>query len=156
MRRAWLPLLLALAGCDEEAETSCGECGPCTGTVERIIDGDTIELASGDKIRYLGVDTPETTSGKNECYGAEAVRYNRDRVLDREVRLEYDAACTDRYGRLLAYVYVGDEMINRALLSRGYGDVLIIAPNGRYEAEMNDDVRRARAAKRGLWGACEE
>ena len=73
--------LLAATGCG----TPESECGPSEGVVERVIDGDTIELVGGVKIRYLMVNTPETTGGKNECYGDNAVTFNTDLVLGKTV-----------------------------------------------------------------------
>src|SRR5262249_55558865 len=134
--RRWLPsaLLLGLvgAGClefggplvadthgdDSESETgpAPSDCGPSTAVVDHVVDGDTVVLDSGDRIRYILVDTPEITNGKNDCYGAEARDYNSMLVTGRTVTLEYDAECRDTYGRLLAYVTVGETEVNRTLL----------------------------------------
>jgi len=73
-------------------------------TVERIIDGDIIVLVGGEKIRYIGMDTPEMSS--EQPYAKEATGLNAILVDGREVRLEYDKERTDRFGRTLAYVYV--------------------------------------------------
>lgn len=131
-------------------------CGPSHGIVARVIDGDTIELDSGERIRYLLVDTPETTGGKNECFGANAVQFNTDLVLGKEVELAYDTECTDRFGRLLAYVTVGGQEVNTLIVERGYGCVLHISPDGDDRAaEFEALEAAARAADRGLWGNCE-
>ena len=136
----------------------CGggsECGPTEGVVERIIDGDTIELAGGVKIRYLMVNTPETTGGKNECYGSNAVQFNTDLVLGKMVTLDYDVECTDRFDRTLAYVSVGGQEVNSLLIERGYACLLHIAPNGDDRLdEFKDLETSAKQANRGLWGAC--
>ena len=82
--------------------------------VVRVIDGDTVELSSGVTIRYIGVDSPETTvQGEVErLLARQALAYNALLVQDKEVRLEYDLERTDRYGRTLAYLYVGSVFVN--------------------------------------------
>lgn len=129
-------------------------CGPTTGIVERVVDGDTIDLETGERIRYLMIDTPEVSSG--DCYAKEATELNSQLVLGREVRLEYDVECTDRFGRLLAYVYVGDNEINTVMVERGYACLLHIPPNG---ADRRDEFAAietlARNEERGMWGLCE-
>jgi micrococcal nuclease len=99
------------------------------------------------------VDTPEV-HGTVDCYGPEAQAFNTDLVQDQEVTLEYDAQCQDMYGRLLAYVSVGGQMVNRVLLERGYARLLVIEPNGKYAEEFRELERQARAAGAGFWGAC--
>jgi micrococcal nuclease len=150
---------LALALLPIATLAACGEtsspCGPTTAVVARVIDGDTIELASGEKIRYLLVNTPETTGGKNECYGANAVQFNRDLVEGKTVELEYDQVCTDRFDRTLAYVRVNGQEVNTLLIERGYACVLHIPPNGDDRADEFEALEdAAKAANRGLWGAC--
>lgn len=129
-------------------------CGPTEGEVAEVTDGDTITLASGEKVRYLMVDTPEISGGA-ECYGAQARDFNRSLVEGRRVQLRYDVECEDRFGRLLAYVTVDGRSVNELLVERGYACVLHIPPNGNdvvgdYEA-LED---AARSAGRGLWGFC--
>jgi len=142
----------ALAACGK----SESPCGPGEGVVARVIDGDTIELESGDTIRYLLVNTPETTGGKNECYGQNAVTFNTDLVLGKTVELEYDQECTDRFGRTLAYVTVGGQEVNTLLVERGFACVLHIPPNGDDRADEFDALEDvAKASDRGLWGACD-
>ena len=92
-----------------------------TVTVSRVIDGDTVELTTGEKVRYIGMDTPEIRP--NECYGQEATDRNKELVENKKVEMEKDISKTDRYGRLLRYVYVGDKMINRVLVQEGYARV---------------------------------
>jgi micrococcal nuclease len=151
-----VPVALLVALC-LAGVVSCGgtpRCGPATGVVASVTDGDTIELQSGEKIRYLMVDTPET-SGEVECYGVEARDFNRSLVHGQTVELRYDVDCTDRFDRLLAYVTVDGREVNRLLVERGFGCVLHIPPNG---DDVVDDYQSlettARDAKRGLWGAC--
>ncbi|HEY0192362.1 MAG TPA: thermonuclease family protein [Kofleriaceae bacterium] len=149
-------LLLALAACAPDApDASEASCGPRAATVERVIDGDTIVVTGGRKIRYLLVDAPETTDGHHACYGASAAAFNAALVLGKTVELSYDAVCDDRYGRTLAYVRVGDVDVNRSLLDRGYACLLHIPPDGDDRAaELGAVEAAARAAGRGLWSAC--
>lgn len=131
-------------------------CGVTEAVVSRIIDGDTVELQTGEVIRYLMVNTPETTGGKDECYGQNAVQFNTDLVLGKTVTLDYDVECTDRFDRTLAYVSVGGQEVNSLLIERGYACVLHISPNGDDRvAELEALEAAARAAGRGLWGACD-
>lgn len=99
------------------------------GTVVRVVDGDTIQVRVNDReenVRYIGVNTPEThhpTKGRERA-GREATEVNRARVEGRTVRLELDVQERDRHGRLLAYVYVDDVMVNAELVRRGYAQVM--------------------------------
>lgn len=132
-------------------------CGPSRGVVAEVLDGDTIVLDSGERIRYLMVDSPEISGGLNECYGLEARDFNRSLVLGFEVTLEYDVECTDAFDRLLAYVYIDGREVNSLLVERGYACVLYIPPNGedrRNEFETLEDLAMGRAA--GMWGDCPE
>ena len=143
------------AGCSSDDGGSA--CGPMSGLVTNVVDGDTIDLDTGDRIRYLLVDTPESVNGATDCYGQEAKQFNKDLVLGRQVTLRYDeAGCTDRFGRLLAYVSVGDQEINSLLVERGYACVLYIPPDGTdRHAEFENLEAAAKAAGRGMWSACE-
>lgn len=149
-----LAVVVALAaGCSP----SGSECGPTSGVVANIVDGDTIDLESGERIRYLMVDTPESTNGADDCFGVNAKTFNSDLVLGEAVTLDYDVECTDRFGRLLAYVSVGDTEVNSLMVDRGYACVLHIGPNGDDrvdEFEALEDA--AKAADRGMWGLCKD
>ncbi|MDQ3364641.1 MAG: thermonuclease family protein [Myxococcota bacterium] len=135
-----------------------GACSPGvdTAVVIRVIDGDTVELEGGERVRYLMVNTPETTGGKNECYGSNAVTFNTDLVLGKEVELRYDVQEQDNFGRTLAYVSVEGMEVNRLIVDRGFGCVLHIAPNGTDRLDEFVSLEQAaRLAKRGLWGTCD-
>jgi micrococcal nuclease len=120
-----------------------------------VIDGDTLELAGGERVRYLLVDTPEVTSGHAECFGVEALDENRSLVEGRRVALRYAEQCRDRYARLLAYVSVDGREVNSLLVRSGYACVLYIPPDGDERvAEFQSLEREATLARRGLWGAC--
>ena len=144
--------LASLAACSDGGAS----CGPREATVERVIDGDTIVLPGDVKIRYLLVDAPEITNGHDDCYGANAARFNSDLVLGKTVQLAYDTACQDMFGRTLAYVTVDGQDVNRLLVERGYACVLHIPPDGDARADEFKAVElAARTARRGLWGACD-
>lgn len=143
------------------ATISCGnggsDCGPTSGVVTQVLDGDTIELDSGERIRYLMVDTPEISGGANDCYGIEARDFNRDLVLNKQVDIDYDTECTDQFGRLLAYVSIEGREINSLLVERGYACMLYIPPNGEDRRDEFASLEAAaKAGNRGMWGACME
>ncbi|MCA9679220.1 MAG: thermonuclease family protein [Kofleriaceae bacterium] len=140
-----------LAGCGSEPS-----CGPSTATVTNVVDGDTVDLDSGERVRYLMMDTPESTNGATDCFGQNAKQFNTDLVLGKQVELTYDVECEDRYGRLLAYVSVGGVEVNSLLVERGYACVLHIPPNGADRVvEFETLEAEAKAAGRGMWGSCE-
>jgi micrococcal nuclease len=127
--------------------------------VTRVVDGDTVEVRVGDRledIRYIGLDTPESVAPDEpeECFGKQAAKFNSRLVEGEEVRLVFDRERRDRYGRLLAYVYLGDEFVNAALVRRGYARTLMIAPNDRFASLFARLEREAGKAGRGLWTAC--
>lgn len=144
-------VLVLCAGCGTKSI-----CGPTSATVARVVDGDTVELTGGERVRYLLVDTPETTAGKNDCYGAEAVAFNKSQVEGMTVALTYDEAeCRDRYGRLLAFVTAGRTDVNLELVKRGLACVLYIAPAGMArKTEFETAASVAKTDRTGLWGAC--
>jgi len=130
--------------------------GSIDGTVVRIVDGDTIDVQLADrveKIRYIGVNAPEVHHPirGEESGGREAAEVNRRLVAARHVRLELDVRTRDRYGRLLAYVWAGDTMVNAELVRLGYAQVMTVPPNVRYQALFVTREREARRAERGLW-----
>jgi micrococcal nuclease len=113
-----------------------------------------VELEDGRKIRYMLVDTPETSSG--DCYADNAKQFNTDLVLGKVISLSYDVECTDRFGRTLAYVSVDGQEVNTLMIQRGYGCVLHILPNGQERVEEFRSYQLdAKLAKRGLWGSCD-
>lgn len=124
--------------------------------MEQVIDGDTIVLSTGDKVRYFLVDAPETTSGHNDCYGQQAVVKNRELVEGKTVQLSYDSAqCKDRYGRYLAYVSVGGVDVNKTLVQGGYACFYYLAPGGQSRKEEFETYQsEARSGRIGLWSAC--
>jgi micrococcal nuclease len=151
-RHALVPLVVALA----LISTAWAAPRPLAGLVVKIVDGDTIHVrvdAHVEKVRYIGVNTPEVhhpTRGE-EPGGREASEVNRRLVAGRHVRLELDVQSRDRYGRLLAYVWVGETMVNAELVRQGYAQVMTVPPNVRYQRLFLDLQRDARQAGRGLW-----
>ncbi|MGE5582361.1 MAG: thermonuclease family protein [Bacillota bacterium] len=126
-------------------------------TVTRVIDGDTIELEQLGKVRYIGVNTPELHHPIKgvEPYGFEAAIANKKLVLGKKVKLEYDVGRRDKYGRILAYVYVGSIFVNAYLVQAGFAQIMTIPPNVKYATLFRQLQREAQAANRGLWGKVE-
>ena len=122
--------------------------------VERVVDGDTLLLEGGTRVRLLGVDTPETKHPTlpADPLGLEAAEFVAERVEGRRVRLEFDRERKDRFGRVLAYVYVDDWFLNEELIRAGYSEAETHFP---YSAEMKrrfvQAEEEARAARRGGW-----
>jgi micrococcal nuclease len=131
-------------------------------SVVETIDGDTIDVRVGngrvERVRILGADTPETKDRRKpvQCFGPEASAYTHRRLAGRHVSLETDTEMRDKYGRLLAYVYVDGKRYDDELLRLGYARLLIIPPNGVHGRAMFEAELAARAARRGLWAACGE
>lgn len=142
--------------------------------VVRVVDGDTVEARIGgevEDVRLIGVDTPETVKpgAPVECHGPAASRFAHERLEGRQVRLVLGEERRDRYGRLLAYVYLprptfpgskhGKDgqrglFVNAALVRRGLARTLTIPPNDRFSPLLRRLELRAARAGRGLWGAC--
>lgn len=116
--------------------------------VLRVIDGDTIVLEGGQRVRYIGIDTPE----ESRPYYLEAKEENKRLVQGKKVRLEYDVEKEDKYGRALAYVYVGEIFVNAELVKNGYAMIYTFPPNVKYAKTFLALQQEARTAKRGLWG----
>ena len=124
-----------------------------TATVARVIAADTLSLSSGEEVRLIGVDTPESRQPKKPAQppGKEALAFVVQLVEGKKVRLEFDRQRRDTYKRLLAYVYVGDIMLNAELVRRGYAQVATLPPNVKFQQLLLQLQREAREAKRGLW-----
>lgn len=120
----------------------------------RGVDGDTIKLDNGETVRLIGVDTPESVHPLKpvEYFAKEASDFTRSLVVGRYVTLEYDQTLRDRYGRLLAYVYLDDgTFVNAEIIKQGYGFAYTKYPFKHID-EFRVYEREAREAKRGLWG----
>ncbi len=130
-------------------------------TVVRVIDGDTLVASiagSAHTVRLIGIDTPEIAhhDQPGECFGPEAAE--RTTALlppGSRIALHLDAETRDRYGRLLAYVHIGDVLVNATLVEDGFATTLPIAPNTALRDRLALAENDARRAGRGLWGACQ-
>lgn len=124
--------------------------------VLEIIDGDTIRLIDGRKVRYIGIDTPELIDslGGTTCYAKEAAGKNKNLVMGRMVRLERDISDKDKYGRLLRYVYVDDIFINKKLVEEGYAVAVAYPPDLKYQLQLKEAERHAFDNNLGLWKEC--
>lgn len=125
--------------------------------VERVVDGDTIELTDGRRIRYIGINTPETKDPRKEveCYGQEAAEFNRQLVENKIVYLEKDVQDIDPFGRVLRYVWLENEMINHKLVAEGYAYSATYTPNVKHQEQLKQAQKEARLSDKGLWSKCE-
>lgn len=123
--------------------------------VARVIDGDTIELVGGTRVRLVQIDTPEKG---DECFGNEASALTQRLIpAGTHVRIDQDPKLdqVDRFGRKLAYVWKGDEDVNVTLAREGAAGVWFYGGRrGRYAGELLGAAEQARAEGKGLWGAC--
>lgn len=134
--------------------------------VQEVIDGDTVTVVLGsgreEKVRFIGVNTPEI-SGEIQPYGLEAKAYTKRRLQGRRIYLELDTSERDKYGRLLAYVWlekprdtsvpeIRTKMFNAELLLEGYAQVMTVPPNVKYAEIFKQLENEARNAGKGLWG----
>lgn len=132
--------------------------------VTQVVDGDTIEvLINGEKfkVRYIGIDTPETVDPRRAvgCFGKEASNENKRLVEGKIVTLEKDVSSTDKYGRLLRYVYLklddGTSLfINDYLVRQGFGYAYTFPPDIKFNEQFVKAQNEARENRRGLWGRC--
>ncbi len=127
------------------AESQNGE----EATVQHVIDGDSVRLTDGREVRYIGVDATELGSDGPWAEAAKAA--NIRLVQGKRVRLEREVSETDRYGRLLRHVYVGDRWVNGALVAAGLTRVRLYAPDVQRGAEMVKLQEEAQRRRRGMW-----
>lgn len=166
----WLWLTLILAGC--AAASGSGEAEGMNGIwsrypelkgqkyetteVKRVVDGDTLETKEGDKVRLIGMNTPETVKPNSpvEAYGKEASAFSKKQLTGKTVYLFADAGDTDKYGRKLRYLFVKGEtvMYNETLLREGYANTMTIVPNVTFAKTFVEAEREARNKNKGLWG----
>ena len=153
---------LSAAGCQSTSPPgSVATKANYSATVTRVVDGDTIVVkysdGRSDKVRFIGVDTPETHKPGTpiQCFGPEAERFTRAQLAGRRIGLELDREPRDRYGRLLAYIYLNGQRFEDTLLKLGYARQLTIRPNNRYARDLLALSIDAKRARRGLWNTCE-
>lgn len=136
-----------LGGCDIAQPIPTSQENATEIRVRYVLDGDTIELTDGRKIRYLGINAPE----RAQPFYEQARLLNASLVADQTIRLEYDVVPVDQYGRTLAHVFVGDTHINLELIRQGYANTYTVPPNVKYADELLAAEREAREDQRGLW-----
>lgn len=159
-----LPVLAGVSACGLRGTAAAPAGPPGAAEVVRVVDGDTIVVRLGrdeETVRLLGIDTPESVDPRSpvECFGKEAsARTGELLPPGTDVRLVRDVEARDRYDRLLAYVYRGDDdtFVNLALVEEGYADVLTYPPNVAHAADFVSAAGAARTEGRGLWQACGE
>jgi len=147
---AALPFLFPAQTGPRQGAPAAGAAGERTARVERVIDGDSLRLASGEDVRLIGVDCPE----RGEPFHDEASSRTRSLVLGREVVIELDREARDRYGRLLAYVHSGkDRLVNETLVREGLASCYEVPPNVKHAARLRAAQDTARRERRGIWSA---
>ena len=136
--------------------------------VKRAVDGDTLVLESGERVRLIGIDTPELHESKKlyrdaqrsgediktiQGMGKRAADFTKSLVEGKRVRLEFDVDRYDKYKRLLAYVYLVDDgtFVNAKIVEEGYASLMTYPPNVKYADEFVKLYRQARENNRGLW-----
>jgi micrococcal nuclease len=123
--------------------------------VTRVVDGDTVVLATLGTSRLIGVDTPETVDPRKQvqAFGREASAFTKTLLLNKAVRIERDQAATDKYGRALVYVYLADgRLANLEIIRAGFGHAYLQFPFSKMD-EFRVAEREARSQQRGLWAA---
>lgn len=115
----------------------------------RVIDGDTVVLETGESLRYLGINAPEL----NEPRGLTAQKFNQSLIGGKIVRLEFDRDKLDKYGRLLAYVWLDNMLANERMVEEGYAKVYLIEHTAKlkYLERLQKAEQLAKNAKRGVW-----
>ncbi|MDO8618556.1 MAG: thermonuclease family protein [Candidatus Daviesbacteria bacterium] len=132
--------------------------------VTKVVDGDTIEVemeGKSYKVRYVGIDTPETVDPRRPvgCFGKEASNENKNLVAGKTVILQKDVSDTDKYNRLLRYVYLplGEGkflFVDDYLVREGFAKVLTYPPDVKFNTQFLEAQHEAKTNKRGLWGSC--
>ncbi|WP_103105431.1 thermonuclease family protein [Brevibacillus reuszeri] len=156
----WICLMMVaimLGACASSGQPQAN--GQMEATVKRVVDGDTFELENGEKVRMIGMDTPETVKPNHpvEPYGKEASNFTKELLTGQKVTLKFDVEPYDKYKRLLAYVYLSDgTFVNEKLVRDGYAHIMTIPPNVAKADLFLEAEREAREQNRGLWGLQDE
>jgi micrococcal nuclease len=134
-----------------------------SGVISRVIDGDTAELSTGERVRYLNIDTPESVKPDTPimCYGKEASHFNKSLVEGKKVTFVFDKEKKDKYGRLLPFIFLEgadtlfiENSVNAKLVQEGYARSYIIKPNTTFEREFVRFQQQAQERHAGLWANC--
>ena len=141
-----------LKSCDDVARaTTRGGAESSTSSrgvlVQRVIDGDTVVLADGERVRYIGMDTPE----RGDPFFDEATEYNRGLVEGKRTQLIKDESETDRFGRLLRYVFAGDILVNGELVREGLAEAKRYEPDVKFAECFDALMQEAKDKQRGMW-----
>ena len=156
-------ILFCLAGCNQASSLD----SYADILVKRAVDGDTLVLGNNQRVRLIGIDTPEMhessklnrdaqRSGEDVAtikqLGRQAYEFTKELVEGKRVRLEFDVERFDKYKRMLAYVYLSDgTFVNAEIVKQGYASLMTIPPNVRYADLFLKLYRQARENQRGLW-----
>jgi len=152
----------AQAKAEQEKQNHIQSLGLIAATVSRVVDGDTLELSDGSKVRLIGVNTPESTN-RTETFGKEASNYTRSKLEGQQIYLQKDVSETDRYGRLLRVVWldiptndmdeneIRSKMFNADLVINGYAEPSTYPPDVKYAEYFRQFAREARTNGTGLW-----
>ena len=152
IRRLTLTLILVLLACGLASPAADADSPPVK--VRWVDDGDTIVVAGGERVRYLGINTPEVAhkDKPGEPFGDEAKAFNKRLVQGRWINLELAEQQRDHYGRLLAYVFLADgTFVNGELVRQGYAHLLRKQPKLRYWERLLALQRQALKEKKGMW-----
>ncbi len=124
--------------------------------VLRVVDGDTILIEGNRKLRYIGMNAPESVDPRRpvQCFGKEASKRNQELVEGKTITIEKDVSETDKYGRLLRYVYLDGVMINKQLVEEGYAVASSYPPDIKHQPELRLAQKNAITNHRGLWADC--
>ncbi len=129
--------------------------------VAKVVDGDTIGLINGQTVRFIGIDTPETVDPRRPvgCFGKEASNETKSLLVNKEVILQKDVSDTDKYNRLLRYIFLPLDngqilFVNDYLVREGFAKVLTYPPDVKYNEQLRQAEKEARENNRGLWGRC--
>lgn len=168
MKKRWLLLIIImlLAACNENSNEKNDESNDTsnipveavenlpirpenltTVTVTHVVDGDTVDLADGTRIRLIGINTPEL----DQPYYDEATQFTRALLENKQVGLEVDADELDQYDRTLAYLWIGDELANYTIVRSGWANSLSIQPNVKYAVYIEQAQEKAAAEGAGIW-----
>ncbi len=129
--------------------------------VSRVVDGDTLVLADGKTVRFIGIDTPETVDPRRPvgCFGKEASNETKSLLTGKEIILQKDVSDTDKYERLLRLIFLplqdGQTLfVNDYLVREGFARVMTYPPDIKYDVAFREAETEAKTKKRGLWGSC--
>lgn len=145
--------LITLFACNEESEDFLSTLEETV--VTRVVDGDTIVIESGEKVRMILINSPESVhrdKEKNTPFGKKASEYTEEKLLDQTIYMEKDVSDTDRYGRLLRYIYLEDgTFYNEMMVKDGYAQLSTFPPDVKHQEIIQAAEKHARENNLGLW-----